>query len=58
MMRYILIEMYEKQGRDYAGFHAGYILDQVESIAAYEGAPPQLTVDFLRRAWRNLFTSA
>ena len=58
MMRYILIEMYEKQGRDYAGFHAGYILDQVESIAAYEGVPPQLNVDFLRRAWRNLFTSA
>ena len=58
MMRHILIDLYEKNGEEYAAFHAGYLLDQIDAISTYESVPPQLNVDFLRRAWRNLFTTA
>ena len=58
MMRHILIDLYEKTGEEYAAFHPGYLLDQIEAISAYESVPPQLNADFLRRAWRNLFTTA
>lgn len=55
---FLLHELYGKTREDYAAFHAGFLIDQVEAIAAYEGAPRQMTPDFLRRAWENLFTSA
>ena len=58
MMRHILIDLYEKNGEEYAAFHAGYLLDQIDAISTYESVPPQLNVDFLQRAWRNLFTTA
>ncbi|MEM7269261.1 MAG: ATPase [Pseudomonadota bacterium] len=58
ILRYVLVDMYEAEGRSYAAFHPGFLMDQIESIAAYEGVKPQLNPDFLQRAWRNLFTAA
>ncbi len=55
---FLLTELYAKtEGAQFAGFHPRFLIDQVNSISAFEGVAPQLRPDFLKRAWDNLFTS-
>lgn len=58
ILRYILVELYEKSGQDVAAFHPGFLIDQAVAICAYEEIPPQLTPNVLQRSWSNLFTTA
>lgn len=58
ILTFLLTDLYAAENAPFAAFQAEFLLDQVTSICAYEGIPPQLTEDFLRRAWRNLFTTA
>ena len=55
---FLLRDLYAANNADYAAFHAGFLIDQIVAIAAYEGAPNRMTPEFLNRAWENLFTSA
>lgn len=55
---FLLRDLYAANNADYAAFHAGFLIDQIVAIAAYEGAPNRMTPEFLKRAWENLFTSA
>lgn len=55
---FMLRDLYAANNAEYAAFHAGFLIDQIVAIAAYEGAPNRMTPDFLKRAWENLFTSA
>lgn len=58
ILTFLLTDLYAAQNAPFAAFQAEFLLDQVTSICAYEGIEPQLTEDFLRRAWSNLFTTA
>ena len=58
ILTFLLTDLYAEQNAPFAAFQAEFLLDQVTSICAYEEIEPQLTEDFLRRAWRNLFTTA
>lgn len=58
ILRFVLVELYQREKRDLAAFHPGFLMDQITSICAYEQAPLELRPEFLRRAWRNLFTTA
>ena len=56
-LAFILSELYAKEdGAEFAGFHPRFLIEQIKSISAFEGAAPQFRQDFLRRAWANLFT--
>lgn len=58
IMAWILIELYGKtKGAEFHAFHPRFLIEQVRAISAFEGVNPQLSPDFLRRAWGNLFTS-
>lgn len=53
---FVLDELYGKtDGADLAGFHPKFLLDQVCSIASFDGSAPSLSRELLRRAWENLF---
>jgi hypothetical protein len=55
---FILTELYAKTAEaNFAGFHPRFLIDQVKAISSFEAVEPELRPDFLRRAWRNLFTS-
>ena len=58
ILRYILVELYEASGQDFAGFHPGFLIDQATAICAYEESATELTPNVLKRAWSNLFTTA
>lgn len=58
ILTFLLTDLYAAENAPFAAFQAEFLLDQVTSICAYEGIPPQLNENFLRRAWRNLFTTA
>lgn len=58
ILTFLLTDLYAANNAPFAAFQAEFLLDQVTSICAYEGIEPQLTEGFLRRAWRNLFTTA
>jgi predicted ATPase with chaperone activity len=55
-IEYIVDELYQKtDGAELSRFHPRFLIDQVKSIAAFEGVRLQLRRDFLDRAWGNLF---
>ncbi len=57
-MVFVLRELYGKtEGSKFAGFHPRFLMDQVKSISSFEGVQPELRPDFLKRAWKNLFTN-
>ncbi len=57
ILAFVLMELYPNQpGAGYQAFHPRFLIEQTRSICTYEQVEPQLTPDFLRRAWRNLFT--
>lgn len=55
---FLLKDLYAAEGAEYSAFHADFLIDQLVSIAAYEGVKPSFRPDFLKRAWANLFTTA
>ena len=56
-LSFILFELYEKKEEaEYHAFHPRFLIEQTLAICTYEGTPPVLRHDYLRRAWRNLFT--
>ena len=55
-MLFVLNELYaRREGAEFHNFHPRFLIDQCKAISTFEGVPPQLNQDFLRRAWRNLF---
>lgn len=56
LLAYVLFDLYEESGRPYSSFHPKFLIEQSLSICIYEGVPPQLRSDFMRRAWENLTT--
>ncbi len=55
---FMLTELYQENRADYSAFHAEFLLDQIAAICTYEGVPMTITPEYLRRSWRNLFTTA
>ncbi|MEM1344521.1 MAG: AAA family ATPase [Pseudomonadota bacterium] len=54
---FVLFELYpSEEGAKYQAFHPRFLIEQVLAICAYEQVTPHLNRDYLRRAWRNLFT--
>lgn len=39
----------------YANYHATFLIDQMLAICHFEDIPPQMSVELIDRAWRNLF---
>jgi len=57
ILSFVLFDLYENEpGAEFHAFHPRFLIEQSLAICAYEAVEPQLTPDFLRRAWRNLFT--
>jgi MoxR-like ATPase len=57
ILSFVLFDLYENEpGAEFHAFHPRFLIEQTLAICAYEGVEPQLTPDYLRRAWRNLFT--
>ena len=57
ILSFVLFDLYENEaGAEFHAFHPRFLIEQTLAICAYEGVEPQLTRDYLRRAWRNLFT--
>jgi len=56
-LSFVLFELYEQEhGAEYHAFHPRFLIEQTLAICTYEGVAPELRHDFLRRAWKNLFT--
>ena len=54
---FIMTELYGKtEQANFAGFHPRFLIDQVKAISSFEAVKPEFREDFLRRAWKNLFT--
>ncbi|MGF1502541.1 MAG: AAA family ATPase [Paracoccaceae bacterium] len=57
VLSFILFDLYENQeGAKFQAFHPRFLIEQTLAICTFEGTEPQLRPDYLRRAWRNLFT--
>jgi predicted ATPase with chaperone activity len=51
-----LEQAYYAEGRyPRAGYHPGYLLDQVTAICRYRGTAPRLDLPLVRLAWTNLY---
>ncbi|MEM1382247.1 MAG: ATPase [Pseudomonadota bacterium] len=56
-LAFILVDLYGKTpGAEFHAFHPKFLIEQTLAICSYEGVERQLTAEYLRRAWRNLFT--
>src|SRR5919106_6595400 len=49
-------QLYMRHSVTRAGYHPGYLVDQVAAICEYQGQPLRLDRDRLSLDWRNLFT--
>jgi len=57
VLSFVLYDLYDKQeGAEFHAFHPRFLIEQTLAICTYEQVRPQLRPDYLRRAWRNLFT--
>ncbi len=57
ILSFVLFDLYEnEEGAKFQAFHPRFLIDQTLAICTYEGTKPELREDYLRRAWRNLFT--
>ncbi|MEL6219496.1 MAG: AAA family ATPase [Pseudomonadota bacterium] len=56
ILSFVLFELYEKEEAKFHAFHPRFLIDQTIAICTYEGTAPELRKDYLRRAWKNLFT--
>ena len=55
---HLLNEKYPAIGNNFANYQAGFLIDQLLAICAFEGKPPQMTPAMIDRAWENLFVRA
>lgn len=56
ILAFVLYDLYgNRPGTPFNAFHPKFLIEQVLSIAAYEGVQPRLDPHFLTRAWGNLF---
>ncbi len=54
ILAYLFDTFYPESSDDMAAFHPRFILDHVLAACEYEGVPPQLTLDKVKDALRNL----
>lgn len=54
---HMLRNRYPEVKNVYANFHSAFLVDQILSICAYEGKPPQMSPELIDRAWANLFVN-
>jgi hypothetical protein len=55
VLTHLLKTRYPAKGNQFASYHAPFLIDQMLSIADYEGRERKMTVDLVDRAWANLF---
>jgi hypothetical protein len=55
VMTHLLKTKYPAVGNQFASYHAPFLIDQMLSIAEYEGRERKMTIDLVDRAWENLF---
>lgn len=52
---HLLKNRYPEVDHVYANFHSPFLVEQILSVCAYEGIPPQMSPELMDRAWANLF---
>jgi len=55
VLTHLLKTKYPEVNNQFASYHAPFLIDQMLSIADYEGLPREMTIDLVDRAWANLF---
>jgi len=54
---HLLRNRYPEVDNVYANFHGPFLVEQIQSICAYEGIEPHMTPALIDRAWGNLFVT-
>jgi len=52
---HLLKNRYPEVNSVFANFHTPFLIEQLQSICAYEGIPLQMSPELIDRAWANLF---
>ncbi len=55
VLTHLLKNRYPGVGNQFANYHAPFLIDQMLSIAEYEGRERKMSIDLVDRAWENLF---
>ncbi|MHA3914000.1 ATPase [Halovulum sp. GXIMD14793] len=55
VLTHLLKNKYPERDNQFASYHAPFLIDQMLSIADYEGLPRKMTIPLVERAWENLF---
>ena len=55
VMTHLLKVKYPAHENQFASYHAPFLIDQMLSIAEYEGLERKMTIPLVDRAWENLF---
>ncbi len=55
VLTHLLRNRYPAHGNQFANYHAPFLIDQMLSIADYEGRERKMTIELADRAWGNLF---
>ncbi|WP_112321628.1 ATPase [Oceanibium sediminis] len=55
VLTHLLKKKYPEHGNKFQNYHAPFLIDQMLSIAEYEGRPREMSIDLVDRAWENLF---
>ncbi len=55
VMTHLLKTKYPSVDNQFASYHAPFLIDQMLSIAEYEGLERKMTIPLVDRAWENLF---
>jgi len=55
VLTHLLKNKYPSMGNNFANYHAPFLIDQMLSIAEYEGRERKMTIDLVDRAWNNLY---
>ncbi|MEO1550068.1 MAG: ATPase [Pseudomonadota bacterium] len=55
VLTHLLKTKYPEVNNQFASYHAPFLIDQMLSIADYEGLPREMSVNLVDRAWANLF---
>ncbi len=55
VLTHLLKNKYPEVDNHFASYHAPFLIDQMLSIADYEGLERKMTIELVDRAWENLF---
>ncbi|NNU81252.1 ATPase [Halovulum dunhuangense] len=55
VLAHLLKHKYPEVGNTFQNYHAPFLIDQMLSIAEYEGRERKMAIDLVDRAWQNLF---